>query len=232
VKESKLDLNLSGKRIAATVPVPLFVTLRGGNEVRVMLEHTILYVVVENDAQRVIHAVRATVEEAEEARTEVLATLRSPQAPWLCDAELSIHAMNAVFPGDRFRLVYGEPVSLPSHPLEVPVFRHCKVTNTDAHSEGYAYPDDLYLFRKQAFAVAALHNAKQLERQGSDPLEWAVVVEIGEPLWRRCRSECLVSMGVGWEQTDSVRPVRVIRPTVDEVAADGAAAADDGLPPG
>jgi hypothetical protein len=180
------------------------------------MEQTVLYVIVENVPGRRIHAVCRTAEEAEQMRRQLGTMAQSAESPPVCTAQLSIFAMNAVFPGDRFRLVYGTPKSRPSHPLEVPELEYCRVTNTDAHTEGYAYPDQLYLHRKQALAAAAVHNVRQLERQDGGPLDWAVVVEIGEPLWRRYRSECMVLRGLGWEDTELVRPVRVIHPTPEE----------------
>ncbi len=182
-----------------------------------MLEQTILYVVVEDGEGSRIQAVCETVEEAEETRAEILDTFQRAEVPGLCTTGLSIHAMNAVFPGDRYRLVYGTPQSRPSRPLEVPVLLISKVTNTDAHSEGYIYPDELYVYRKEALAAAATHNAQQLKRPSDESLEWALVVEIGEPLWRRYRSACMIKREVGWEDSDLVRPVRVVHPNAEEV---------------
>ena len=182
-----------------------------------MLEQTVLYVVVENDKDRRIQAICETVDEAEKTRAEILDTFHSAEVPGLCATGLSIHAMNAVFPGDRYRLAYGTPQRRPLRPLEVPALRLSKVTNTDAHSEAYLYPDELYVHRKEALVAAARHNAQQLKLPADETLDWAVVVEIGEPLWRRYRSECVVKMAVGWEDTDLVRPVRVIHPTAEEV---------------
>jgi len=184
-----------------------------------MLEHIVLYVVVENDLDRRIQAVCATVEEAERVRAQILQTVSLAAVSGLCSTDLNIYAMNAVFPGDRYRLVYGTPESRPSHPLEVPALQSSKVTHTDAHSEGHLYPDELYVHRKQALAAAAKHNSQQLKQTPDVPQDWALVVEIGEPLWRRYRSEGLVRNGAGWEDTDLVRPVRVIRPTSEEVSA-------------
>ena len=176
-----------------------------------------MYVVVEDDESRHIQAVCDTVEEAESVRRELLATIRSAGVPELYASGLSIHAMNAVFPGDRYRLVYGTPRSAPSHPLEVPPLRKSSITNTDAHSEAHQYPDELYVYRKEALAAAARHNTHQMKQGPNESIDWALVVEIGEPLWRRYRSECLVNRGAGWEDTDLVRPVRTITPTDDEV---------------
>jgi len=186
-----------------------------------MLEQTVLYVVVEDDRARRIQAICQTVEEAEKTRAEILDTFQSSEVPGLCATGLSIHAMNAVFPGDRYRLVYGTPKVWPASPLEVPAFQLSRVTNADALSEAYLYPDQLYVYRKEALAAAARHNADQLKRPPVEMLDWAVVVEIGEPLWRKYRSECVVRMGVGWEDTDLVRPVRAIVPTRDEASGFG-----------
>lgn len=183
-----------------------------------MLEHSALYVVVDEDGDRHIQAVCATAEEAAQVRDEIRTMARSAAVTGLCATELNIYAMNAVFPGDRYRLVYGAPDCVPKHVLEVMPLQISKVTNTDAHSEAYLYPDELYIHRKKALAAAAKHNLQQLKLFPDGPWEWAIVVEVGEPLWFRYRSECLLRKGVGWEDTDLVRPVRVIRPTADEVS--------------
>ena len=180
------------------------------------LERITLYAVVSKGANRQIHAICGTAAEAEKVRKELLAMAASAPASEWCATNLEIHAMNAAFTGDRYRLVFGRPVSLPSHPLEVPRFQCSRISISDAQSDAYLYPDELFIYRKQALAAAALHNFGQL-RQGR-PLDWAVVVEIGEPLWRRYRSECLVRDGLGWEETDLARPVRVIHPTAGEVS--------------
>ncbi|KKL17803.1 hypothetical protein LCGC14_2481890 [marine sediment metagenome] len=185
-----------------------------------MLAQVTMYVVVEDDESRHIQAVCATVEEAEAVRRALLATIKSADLPELYASGLSIHAMTAIFPGDRYRLVYGTPQSVPLHPLEVPPLKKSSITNSDAHSEAYHYPDELYVYRKEALAAAALHNTQQLKQGPNGPIDWALVAEIGEPLWRRYRSECMVNSGAGWEDTDLVRPVRVISPTDEEVACD------------
>ena len=149
----------------------------------------------------------------------VLALTMLAPASALAATNLEIHAMNAAFPGDRYRLVYGRPASMPSHPLEAPAFQGSRLPNTDAHSDPYLYPDKLFVHRKEALAAAAQHNLRQLCQPGDGPLDWAVVVEIGEPLWRRYRSECLVRKGLGWEETDLVRPVRLIHPTEEEATS-------------
>jgi hypothetical protein len=74
-----------------------------------MLEHFILYVVVEDDLDRRIQAVCATAEEAEKARAEIRQPLRAATVQGLCATELEIFAMKAAFTGDRYRLVYGVP---------------------------------------------------------------------------------------------------------------------------
>jgi hypothetical protein len=176
-------------------------------------EHTVVYVVLEGNVHRRIHAVCATAEEAELARQEMQPTLAKTGR----GTQLTIHAMHAAFPGDRYRLVYGRPKSIPTHPLAVPEFCLSRLTNTDAHSEAYLYPDKLFVHRKEALAAAAWHNAQQLARAAGSALDWAVVVEVGEPLWHRYGSECLVRKGCGWEELDRVRPVRLVHPTVDEV---------------
>jgi len=186
-----------------------------------MFEQITMYVVVEEEQDRHIQAVCASVEEAESVRESLLATMRSADVPELYANGLSIHAMSAVFPGDRYRLVYGTPESAPSHPLEVPSLKRSSVTNTDAHSEGFVYPDELYIHRKEALATAARHNMRQLRQATDDPLHWALVVEIGEPFWRRYRSECMVNGPAGWEDTGLVRPVRVVHPTDEEVSVTG-----------
>jgi len=183
-----------------------------------MLEQVTLHAVVDDDQTRQIEAICASAEEARQTRQQLLRTAASAEVPGLCAVGMSIHAMNATFPGDRYRLVYGTPQSPPKRALEVPAFRFSPLTNTDAHSEGYLYPDELFVDRRQALAAAAKHNSRQLERTDGGTLDWAVVVEIGEPLWRRYRSECMVRGGVGWEDTDRVRPVRVVHPTEEEVA--------------
>ena len=186
-----------------------------------MLEQVTLYVVVDDNQARQIEAVCASAEEARKTRQQLLRTAAMAEVLGLCGAEFSIHAMNATFPGDRYRLIYGTPQSPPKHALEVPAFRFSSLTNTDAHSEGYLYPDDLFVDRHEALAAAAEHNTLQLQRTDDGSLDWAVVVEIGEPLWRRYRSECMVRGGVGWENTDRARPVRLIHPTEDEAGGGG-----------
>lgn len=186
-----------------------------------MLEQITMYVVVEEEQDRHIQAVCVTIEEAEAVRRSLLATMQSADIPELYASGLSIHAMHAVFPGDRYRLVYGTPQTAPLHPLEVPSLKRSSVTNSDAHSEGFVYPDELYLYRKEALVAAARHNMRQLQQTTDDPMHWALVVEIGEPLWRRYRSECLVNGPAGWEDTDTARPVRVVHPTDEEVSAAG-----------
>ena len=186
-------------------------------ENRTMLERITLYVVVDTTVRRAIHAMCVTADEAECVRREILGMLASAPVSELCSTNLEIHAMNAVFPGDRYRLVYGRPVSTPSHPLEVPTFQNSRLMNADAHSDAYLYPDELFVYRKQALAEAAKHNLRQFDQAGHGPLDWAVVVEIGEPLWRRYHSECLIRNGLGWEETDLVRAARVIYPTGGEV---------------
>jgi hypothetical protein len=181
-----------------------------------MLEQVTLYALVDTTVRRRIHSICGTAEEAEKVRKELLAMVASAPASAPCATILEIHAMNATFPGDRYRLVYGRPLSTPPHPLDVPRFQGSRVPYTDAQSDAYLYPDELFVYRKEAMAIAAKHNVRQLCRPGG-PLDWAVVVEIGEPLWRRYRSECLVRKGLGWEETDLVRPVRVIHPTDAEV---------------
>lgn len=183
-----------------------------------MLDRVTLYVVADNEEGRHIQAVCETVEEAEKIRAEVLQAMQSANVPEVLATGLSIHAVHADFPGDRYRLVYGTPRELPAHPLEVPVLCSSKITNTDAHSEGYLYPDDLYVCRKEALAAAVRHNNEQLKRASPASLDWALVVEVGEPLWRRYRSECMVLGGVGWEDTDLMRPVRAIHPSKEEMA--------------
>ena len=182
-----------------------------------MIGHLTVYVVVEGGLSRRIHAVCETAEEAEQTRGQLLATVRRAASRGQGQTSLTIHAMNAVFPGDRYRLVYGQPRSRPSHPLDLPRLHFSKLTHTDAHSEAYLYPDELFIHRKEALAAAAKHNLQQLKGP-SEPQDWAIVVEIGEPLWRRYRSECLVLKGFGWEETDLDRPVRVVYPTKDEVS--------------
>ncbi len=182
-----------------------------------MMDQITLYAVVNRCVNRQIHAICGTAEEAEKVRRQLLAMMASAPSPESSPTNLEIHAMNAEFPGDRYRLVYGRPVSMPSHPLEVPELQGSRISNSDAQSDAYLYPDELFIYRKEALAAAARHNLRQLG-QPSRPVDWAVVVEIGEPLWRRNRSECLVRKGLGWEETDLVRPVRVIRPTDGEVA--------------
>jgi hypothetical protein len=183
-----------------------------------MLDRVTLYVVVEDDAGHRIQAVCDTQEEAEETREEIRQTFGDTAMSDICITRLNIFAMNAVFPGDRYRMVYGTPECRPRHPLEVPPLQYSRMTNTDAHSEGYVYPDELYLDRKKALAAAARHNSQQLKRPEDEALDWVMVVEVGEPLWRRYRSECLVRKGVGWEDADLVRPVRIVQPTPDEAS--------------
>ena len=185
-------------------------------EDRTMSEQITLYALVDTTVRRQIHAICGTAEEADKVRRELHAMVASAPVSALCTTNLEIHAMNAAFPGDRYRLVYGRPVSMPSHPLEVQGFQGSRIPYTDAQSDAYLYPDELFVYRKEALAAAAKHNFRQLCRPGGF-LDWAVVVEIGEPLWRRYRSECLVRKGLGWEETDLVRPVRVIHPTDAEV---------------
>jgi hypothetical protein len=181
-----------------------------------MLERITLYVVVDTTARRGIHAICGDADEAEHVRSIIADMMASAPISELRASNLEIHAMNAAFPGDRYRLVYGRPVSMPSHALEVPQFHSSRLTTADAQSDDYLYPDELFVYRKQALAAAAKHNFGQLSRPDGQ-LDWAVVVEIGEPLWRRYHSECLVRRGLGWEETDLVRPVRVIYPTDGEV---------------
>jgi len=181
-----------------------------------MSEQITLYAVVDTTVGRQIHAICGTAEEAQNVRREWLATAASAMTSGENATNLEIHAMNAVFPGDRYRLVYGRPASMPTHPLEVLAFQDSRIPYTDAQSDAYLYPDELFVHRKEALAAAAKHNFRQFCRTGQ-LMDWAVVVEIGEPLWRRYRSECLVRRGFGWEETDLVRPVRVILPTEDEV---------------
>ena len=183
-----------------------------------MLDHVTLYVVVEDDVGRRIQAVCDTQEEAERTREDIRETFGGAAMSELCTTQQDIFATNAVFPGGRYRLVYGTPECRPRHPLEVPPLQYSRMTNTDAHSEGYAYPDELYLHRKEALAAAARHNSRQLKRPADESLDWAMVVEVGEPLWRRYRSECLVRKGVGWEDADLVRPVRIVQPTPEEAS--------------
>ena len=182
-----------------------------------MLQQITLYALVDTTVSRRIHAICGSAGRGREG------SQRTPRHGWRrrrlpqrAPTNLEIHAMNAAFPGDRYRLVYGRPVSTPSHPLDVPGFQGSRIPNTDAQSDAYLYPDELFVYRKEALAAAARHNLRQLCQPGG-PLDWAVVVEIGEPLWRRYRSECLVRKGLGWEETDLVRPVRVIHPTEAEV---------------
>ena len=182
-----------------------------------MSDQITLYALVDTTVRRRIHAICGTAEEAEKVRRELLAIVASAPPLAACATNLEIHAMNVAFPGDRYRLVYGRPVSIPAHPLEVPAFQGSRIPYTDAQSDAYLYPDELFVHRKEALAAAAKHNFQQLCHPGAS-LDWAVVVEIGEPLWRRYRSECLVRKGLGWEETDLVRPVRVIHPTEGEVA--------------
>ncbi|MGA2254822.1 MAG: hypothetical protein ABSG53_09185 [Thermoguttaceae bacterium] len=183
-----------------------------------MSQQITLYALVDTTLRRRIHAICGTAEEADKIRKDLLAMAASAPASAPCATNLEIHAMNAAFPGDRYRLVYGRPMSTPSHPLEAPGFQGSRVPYTDAQSDAYLYPDELFVYRKEALAAAAKYNLRQLCRPGG-PLDWAVVVEIGEPLWRRYRSECLVRKGLGWEETDLVRPVRVIHPTDAEVTS-------------
>ena len=185
-----------------------------------MSEQITLYAVVDTTVRRRIHAICGTAEQAEQVRRELLALAVSAPLSELCATHLEIHAMNVAFPGDRYRLVYGRPVSMPSYPLEVPEFQGSRISYSDAQSDAYLYPDELFVYRKEALAAAARHNFQQLFRPGG-LLDWAVVVEIGEPLWRRYRSECLVRKGLGWEESDLVRPVRVVHPTEGEVANAG-----------
>jgi hypothetical protein len=189
-----------------------------------VLEQITLYVVVETTGRRGIRAICGTVDEAEKFRGELLPMMAADSA--FCPTNLEIHAMNAAFPGDRYRLVFGRPASIPLHPLEVPAFQSSRVPNIDAQSDAYLYPDELFVHRKEALASAAKHNFRQL-CQASNPLDWAVVVEIGEPLWRRYHSECLVRNGLGWEETDLVRPVRVIHPTDEEVTSENKSSSVD-----
>ncbi|NQU22186.1 MAG: hypothetical protein HQ567_12960 [Candidatus Nealsonbacteria bacterium] len=189
------------------------------SEVSNVLEQVTLYVVVDDDQTRHIEAVCTSAAEAQQTRQQLLRKAASVEVPGLCAVGLSIHAMNATFPGNRYRLVYGTPKSRPKTVLEVPAFRFSPLTNTDAHSEGYLYPDDLFVQRSEALAIAAEHNTLQLQRADGGELDWVVVVEIGEPLWRRYRSECMVRGSVGWEETDLVRPVRVVHPTEEEATA-------------
>jgi hypothetical protein len=191
-----------------------------------MLEQMTVYAVVNGCANRQIHAICGTAEEAEKVRRDLLAMIASAPSPESCATNLEIHAMHTEFPGDRYRLVYGRPVSMPSHPLEVPEFQGSRISNSDAQSDAFLYPDELLIHRKEALAAAARHNLQQLG-QPDGPSDWAVVVEIGEPLWRRYRSECLVRKGLGWEETDLVRPVRVIHPTDGEVTIPNKASSAD-----
>ncbi|MGO9108887.1 MAG: hypothetical protein ACLP9L_06605 [Thermoguttaceae bacterium] len=184
-----------------------------------MLDRITLYVLVDTTVRRGIHAICVNVDEAEHVRREILAMLASAPVSEPGATNLEIHAMNAEFPGDRYRLVYGRPASMPAHPLEVPRFLCSRLTNADGYSDAYLYPDELFVHRKQALAAAAKHNLRQFRQAGHQPLDWAVVVEIGEPLWRRYHSECLVRRGLGWEETDLVRPVHVIQPTEGEVTS-------------
>ena len=195
-------------------------------EHRTPLERVTLYAVVDSSTPRRIHAICGAVAESERVRRELLAMAASaPGSEW-CATNLEIHAVNAAFSGDRYRLVFGRPASMPSHPLETPRFHCSRISNADAQSDAYRYPDELFVYRKEALAAAAVHNLRQL-RQPGGPLDWAVVVEIGEPLWRRYRSECLVRKGLGWEETDLVRPVRVIHPTDAEATGTSRSQAAD-----
>jgi len=182
-----------------------------------MSEQITLYAVVDTTVGRQIHAICSTADEAHEVRKELLAVVSSTPSSVQDATTLEIHAMNAAFPGDRYRLVYGQPISTPSHPLEVVGFQTSRIPYTDAQSEAYLYPDELFVHRKEALAAAAKHNFRQLRQPPSRLMDWAVVVEIGEPLWRRYRSECIVRQGMGWEETDLVRPIRVIHPNEAEV---------------
>jgi hypothetical protein len=184
-----------------------------------MVHQTLMYVVLDNGSPRHIQAVCATAAEAAEVRRKIVKMMDAAVSARREHCSFTIHAMNATFPGCRYRLVYGRPAARPSHPLEVPPLLESRLTNTDAHSDAYLYPDELFVQRKRALAAAAQHNARQLWNcVPTEAMDWAMVVEIGEPLWLRYRSECMALRGCGWEETDLVRPVRVVHPTADEAA--------------
>ena len=50
--------------------------------------------------------------------------------------------------------------------LEVPQFHSSRLTTADAQSDDYLYPDELFVYRKQALAAAAKHNFGQTLQAG------------------------------------------------------------------
>ena len=157
--ESRRGLTISGGRSQPRMRY-------ASQEDRTMSEQITLYALVDTTVRRQIHAICGTAEEADKVRRELYAMVASAPVSALCTTNLEIHAMNAAFPGDRYRLVYGRPVSMPSHPLEVQGFQGSRIPYTDAQSDAYLYPDELFVYRKEALAAAAKHNFRQLCRPG------------------------------------------------------------------
>jgi hypothetical protein len=193
-----------------------------------MHEQVVLYAVVEGKKRCCIHALCGTDEDAERARDEILAAANEAGDPGRFAEGLNVVAINAVFTGDRYRLVFGTPLSRPDHPLEVPAFQSDKAVEIDVregdspifaehHEKLDQSPDKLYIYRKEALAAAARYNYRQLLCGADEPLDWAVVVEIGE-LQSGHPVECQLCQGIGWEVAELIRPVRVIHPTPEEAA--------------
>lgn len=84
--------------------------------------------------------------------------------------------------------------------------------------------DGDYACRQEAMQHAADLNREQLEA-GEIPEEWHFVLEIGEPIEKVGFADYTFSGEIGVENRSTYRPVRVVRPTADEIAQYGQAVA-------
>ena len=67
----------------------------------------------------------------------------------------------------------------------------------------------------EVLAAAARENRKRMRRDGGG--DWAIVLELGEPVAGSLKTETTFAGDVGVQREDHCRIVRVVRPTQDEV---------------
>jgi hypothetical protein len=117
--------------------------------------------------------------------------------------------------GDRYMTVTADwwyDDWMPEHALDIP-------TALDVDSEGWNDPDELFS-RDDALALIAEQNRK-LSDQTSGPERarfWNVCVQVGKPFRQSLWSISVEDGETGTERRTIERPVRLVRPTADEIA--------------
>lgn len=105
----------------------------------------------------------------------------------------------------------------PRHLLDVPDVLVVGMTEQTADEPEYTD-------RVRAMREAAACNREQFV-EGEVPEDWCIVVEVGEPIEQVAYADLDFSGEIGVEQRATFRPVRLVRPTEEEIAQYGQAVA-------